>query len=266
MTTDFKILQWSGAFDGPWSAIGERRYRDEGFDGLSITGGQGWNPPNLEFLHELDRLRFFSAHAKVRNDLAAFTVASLEELVLATGSNRRVPDVAQSVLRSLVVMDRPGLDVAEHWPALESLRIGTWRGTDLHLLGTAEELGSLHIEGRRQSGSLEGIETCPSLREIVIVDYSIASSSPLRQLRKLTNVSLMAAPPSAPHGNIDMLDITSLELRSLWISNASALVHLEALAEASALRSVRLLGCRLTSTDRRTLLSLPGRMHVEIED
>lgn len=260
----FKIMQWNGSFDGPWSEDAERKYREEGFDGLSITGSLDWNPASLDFVLSLGRIRSFNVRAQVHQDLAAFMVASLEELVLATGSRRKIPDTTQAELRHLVVTDRPGLEVAARWPALESLRIGSWRGGDLHFLVGASELRSFCSEGRRQSGTLEGIEDCLSLQELVSVNYSISRTTPLRDLEMLSEVRLMAAPPTRPHSIIDVADLAGPELKKLWISNASGFRNTEALAGAEKLREVRLIKCNLTDADMLILDALPNRVRVDV--
>jgi hypothetical protein len=263
-TVPFNIMQWNGSFDGPWSEDAERKYREGGFDGLSITGGPDWNPASLDFVLSLDRIRSFNVRAQVRQDLAAFMVASLEELVLATGSRRKIPDTPRAELRRLVVTDRPGLEVAVHWPVLESLRIGSWRGGDLRFLVGAGELKSFYSEGRRQSGTLEGIEDCLRLQEFVSVNYSIGRTRPLRELEMLSEIRLMAAPPTRPHSIIDVADLAGPELEKLWISNASGFRNADALMGAEKLREVRLIKCNLTTSDMLVLGALPNRVRVDV--
>jgi hypothetical protein len=261
----FKIMQWNGSFDGPWSEDAERKYREGGYNGLSIAGSSDWNPANLDFVLSLDEIRSFNVRAQVQQDLAAFMVPSLEELTLATGSKRKVPDTTQDELRRLVVTNRPGLEVAAHWPALESLRIGSWRGDDLRFLERASQLRSFYSEGRRQSGTLEGIEECQSLRELVSVNYSISQTRPLRELEMLSEVRLMAAPPTRPHGIVDLVDLVGPELKKLWISNASGFQNTDALTGAEKLREVRLIKCNLAESDMLVLGALPNRVRVDIE-
>jgi len=250
--------------DGPWSDEAERRYREGGFDGVSIMTGRKWAPSNLEFLFRLGGIRFFSVRSRIKNDLAAFKVPTLEELTLATGSRLPVPEEIQPVLRKLVLTDRPGLGVADHWPALESLRLGTWRGDNLHTLDEARNIVNLYVEGRRQSGVLDGLQSCQRIEYLVSVNYSIRDTAPLRDLKVLSEVRLMAAPPAEPHGRVDFSDLLSSHLKKLWISNASRIWHAEALLEMPMLREIRLVGCRLAPTDHRVLQSLPTRVLVQI--
>lgn len=255
---NYRVLQWNGSFDGPWSDNAENRYREGGFDGLILSPSKTWVPPDLEFLHRLHGLRFFSLRARVKKDVAAFEILTLEELALVTGSQMRIPDTKQPALRRLTLTDRPGVAVAAHWPALDSFRLGTWRGTNLRILEGAKKLVRLHVEGRRQAGTLDGLKECESLEELVTVNYSVQDTGPLRSLNSLVELKLMAAHPTAGHGRIDFTDIRRSRLRKLWISNAGNIQNVEALAGISSLRELRLVDCRLSSEDREFLRALPG--------
>lgn len=260
---EFHILQWDFGFDGPWSEAVEIRYREGGYDGLSMTGATSV-VGDLDFLRALDGLRVLSINAQVRDDAVAFLIASLEKLSVVTGSKARLPDAVQPALRELVMSYRPEIEVASRWPGLESFRLGMARNVDLQMLGGARKLAQVRVEGRRQEGSLDGIEECSSLEELIIVDYSVAGTVPLRGLNMLSELRLMAAPPSGPHKNIDLSDIADSRLRKLWISNASAIRNMEMLLEMQFLRNVRLIGCNLEPADRRVLDLLPPRVKIDI--
>jgi hypothetical protein len=257
------MLQWDWSFDGPWSEAAESRYREGGFDGLSLTTSTS-TLPDLEFLHRLPGLRALSVQGRVKNDVAAFLIGSLEELSLVTGSRVRLPEAVQPALRNLVMANRPGIEVASRWPALESFRVGMWRGSDLQMLSGARKLVRFYAEGRRQAGSLEGIEGCRSIEQIIMVDYSICGTAPLRGLSMLSELRMLAAPPAGPHQDIDISDIADSRIRTLWISNAPVLRHMDALLEMRFLRNVRLIKCHLEAADRQVLDSLSARAKVEI--
>lgn len=261
---DFKILHWNCSFDGPWSDDAERRYREGGFDGLSMTASSTESFANLELLSAMHGLRYLSVHASVRNDLAAFQVLTLEGLSLATGCKLRLPEVIQPSLRDLVITDRPGLEVDAHWPSLSSLRLGEWRGGNLQFLGNSRNLSRLYIEGRKQSGDLSGVENCSSLAELISINCPICDTAPLRDLKLLSEVRLMAAPPAGPHGRIDIADLSDAYLERMWVSNAPELQNIEALLECPRLRELRLVKCQLSDSDRRLLGSLPARAKVTI--
>lgn len=255
--TEFKILQWSGSFDGLWSDEARVRFLDGGYDGLSITGGREWRENGLSFLEELAGLRYLSLNVRLKNDLRAFLIPSLEELVLNTACGLALPEGVQPFVRRIVIPDRPGLDVGRRWPELESLRIGAWKGLSLEFLRDAHKLSTLYLEGKKQSGGLAGLEGCPLLRELRSVNYAISDTAPLRGLRNLVSVDLMAARPTGPHGRIDLADLSGSALRRLWISNAPQIFHVEALLEIPTIREIRLIDCGLDVRQQRVLESMP---------
>lgn len=253
--TGFKILQWSGSFDGPWSDEASSRYREGGYDGLSVYAGMGWNGGDIGFLDGLVGLRYLSLNTRIKSDLRTFLTPSLEELVLNTGCRLVPPDVSQESVRKAVVQDRPGLDAGRRWPEIESLRIGAWKGNSLEFLRGARKLSTIYLEGKRQSGDLAGLEPCSFLRELRSVNYAINDTAPLRGLQNLTSVDLMAARPTGPHGRVDLADFSGSNLRRLWISNAPQIFHVESLLEIPTIREIRLIDCGLDEGQRRTLVS-----------
>jgi hypothetical protein len=263
---DYRVMHWHSAMDGPWSPEAERRFREGGFDGLMLVPDAQWHPPSLAFLHDLPGLRMLNYTGKVTDDLDAFRVDTLEDLTLVTGARRKLPDVTQPHLRRLCLTDRPGLEVAARWPALAALRLGTWRGTDLELLAGAKDLSKVHIEGRRQAGSLAGIDSCPAVETLIMINYSVRDTTSLRGLRRLTEARLMATRPTPPHHLVDLSDLAGPSLATLWISNAGEIRGVEALAGPAGLRQVRLLECRLRAEARQILAELPRRVTVEVLD
>lgn len=263
-SASYHIMRWHSAMDGPWSADAARQFREQGFDGLVVVPSAAWAPEELSFLAELDGLRSFSFTGRLRNDVDAFQVETLEDLTLVTGSKRTVPDVTQKHLRRLCLTDRPGLSVQSHWPQLEWLRVGTWKAADVQFLHGAKELRHVHLEGRRQTGDLEGIQGSAEVEALTTINYSVQGIAPLRGLDALVEVKLLAAKPTAPHGPFDLSDISSPRLSKLWISNASELRNLDSLAAHPVLREVRLIGCPLSDADARALDSFPKRINVQL--
>jgi len=263
-SADYRIMQWHSAMDGPWSPEATRSFQQGGFDGLVVIPNADWTPQDLSFLADLEGLRSFSFTGKLRNDLAAFAVPTLEDLTLVTGSKLAVPEVAQARLSRLCLTDRPGITLYQHWPNLEWLRVGVWKATNLSMLEKAARLKHLHLEGRRQQGALDGIEDCVAIESLTIINYSVRDTAPLLGLNMLTEVKLLAAKPTAPHNPLDLAKITSQRLAKLWISNASEVLNLGALASHTALRELRLIGCQLSEADMRTLSSFPRQINVEL--
>jgi hypothetical protein len=261
---DYRVMRWSGSVDGPWTAEATARFREGGFDGLMIVPSGDWAPADLEFLRDLSGLRRFSYSGRLQNDVTALMLAGLESLALATGSRRRVPDVAQPDMRSVTLTDRPGINAGTKWPALESLRIGTWRGSDFAMVAGSPNLARIYIEGKRQQGTLVGLDACPLLEELTLINYSARGTAPLRALDRLRDVRLLAAKPTHPHGPIDFRDFSSARLERIWISNAPQIQNIPALSELPALRQLRLIDCPIDVAARQVLDDLPRRVSVEI--
>jgi hypothetical protein len=132
------------------------------------------------------------------------------------------------------------------------------------MISGAEKLVRFYAEGRRQRGALSGIEGCLSIEQLVVVDCPISGIAPLRGLNMLSELRLMAAPPSSSHENIDLADLADSRLGKLWISNASEIEHIEVLLEMPLLRDVRLIGSHLKDADQRVLDLLSERVRVDI--
>lgn len=267
MDASYRTLDWSLAFDGPWGAGGLTAYRRGGYDALALGAGPKDSlPESLDFVQDLEGLRSLKVSAKVRRDDAAFRVETLEELVLATGSRNAIPQEAvQPRLARLVMSWRPGLKVSRHWPALRALRVDH-RTEDCTFLGEASKLISLHLEGRRRPGTLQGIEACPQLQSLKSVAYPIASTEPLGRLQNLRQVRLLSLPPSEAHGTIDLLDLAHAPLEELWLSGCRDLRGLETLSIHEGLRAVRIMNQELSPGNRAALGALPTRLRVSLVD
>ncbi|MBO3744963.1 hypothetical protein J5X84_02710 [Streptosporangiaceae bacterium NEAU-GS5] len=262
----YREMSWRGHFDGPWSAEAERRYAEGGYDALAMSTGGGWDPVDLAFLRGLAGLRSFSVNGRIKNDIDAFAIESLENLVLGTGCRKRVPDMVQPNVHRLYLTDRPGIAVAEKWPAVQWLSVGGWRGTDLSVLENAADIRFAEFGGRRQSGTLDGIEGCSAIETLVTVNYSVKDTAPLRGLRSLTELRLLAVRPTPVHGRIDIADLQASPLVKLWIADVPVIHSIEALAAIPTLRELRLGGCRLSSSDQRFLDRLSQRVKVDVLD
>lgn len=261
---EFRVMRWYSSMDGAWSPEASQRFRDQGFDGLAIVPSRDWIPQNFDFLEELEGLRSFSFTGKLRDDLSAFRIESLEDLTLVTGSKLAVPAAIHSRLRRLVLTDRPGLIVKSRWPGLLALRVGEWKASDLQMLDAADKVTHVYLEARRQRGALDGVEACASLESLIIINYSVANAEPLRGLDSLSELKLLAAKPTPPHETIDLSMLTSPQLAKIWISNAGRLLKLDSLAHLSSMRELRLIGCRLSDADMRAISALPKRIDVQI--
>jgi hypothetical protein len=261
---DYHVMHWHSDMDGPWSPEASRKFREHGFDGLSLLPSRDWTPQSLEFLLDLAGLRSFYFTGRLRDDRAVFQIESMEDLTLVTGSKLPVPDASQPRLSNLVLVDRPGLNISQRWPNLSRLRVGRWKGSDLQILDGASNLKDVELEGRRQSGSLDGIQKCASLESLRLVNYSIGDSRPLEGLHSLSEVKLLAAKPTPPHEAIDLAALRSPTLSKIWIMNAAHLHNVESLKNLPSLREFHLIDCHLSAEDMTAISSLPRRLNVQI--
>lgn len=249
-------LDWDLDFDGPWSAAAVTRYANGGYNGLTLSGRR--NPPkNLDFLSDLPGLRSLTVNAMVADDAAAFALPILENLVLATGSRRRVPSgTKQPRMRRLMLGVRPGIDVATYWPNVEWLRLPQ-AGEDCHWLGNCAQLRHLQLEGRRRVGTLEGVENCPNLQTLRSSNYPLCDVAPLSSLAQLQDVRLISRRPGPPHKRVDLCAFEQSSLRRLWLSTAQILNGLESLARHDRLVEVRILDHVWSSAERAAIADLP---------
>ena len=258
------IMDWRTRSDGPWNEDARRKYLDGGFHGLRYRSSAKMR--DLSFLESLPGLRYLSIDAKVLDDRQAFRLETLEELVLITGSRRAGPESLQPNLKSLLVMDRPGLSVSTNWPQLERIRIGSWKGRDLRIFEGADSLKHVRLEGSRQQGSLIGIDSCRNLIEFESVNYSVVDTTPFVNSNSLASVSLMAASPTPPHEEVDFEDFASAPVERIWISNAMRLNGVRSLGSSVRLRNLRLVECNVDASMLQILQSLPTAINVEVLD
>lgn len=144
------------------------------------------------------------------------------------------------------------------------LRVGEWKAPDLQMLDAANKITHVYLEARRQRGTLDGIEACASLESLIVVNYSVANSVPLRGLDSISELKLLAAKPTPAHDTIDLSMLTSPRLAKIWISNASRLLNIESLALLPSVRELRLIGGQLTDEGMRGIFALPKRIDVQI--
>lgn len=180
--------------DQPWTLRDTERYHAGGYNGVKLYPERG-SKLTLEFVRDLQGLRYVEVSGPVADDTPVFDVPALEDLTILTGSKKPLRLEALPLLRRLAVHHRPGLEGVASLPGLTSLFVGRWQGPDLAFLGDKPKLESLRLEGRRKlRASLDGIERAPHLDELMVLDVRIESIEPLRGLTNLREIHLTGVP------------------------------------------------------------------------
>lgn len=157
-------MHWHSEMDGPWTPEAAQKFRENGYDGLSVLAGREWTPQNLDFLLELPGLRSLDVTGKVREDRAAFRIASLEDLTLITGSELPIPDEPQPRLARLCLVDRP----APPHPVIDFAAF------------TSPALTRLWIMNAARLRNIGALKKLPFLRELTPAPLKAVSALPRR--------------------------------------------------------------------------------------
>jgi len=220
--------------DGPWSQAAVERYVAGGYEGLHYRLPRGVTHASLEFLLALPGLRYLSVQGLVTDDSAVNAIESLEHLTLLTRS--KVPLAVDRLhgLHHLAVDARQDLTGVRGLIGLQRLYLAGWRGPDLSFLGDKPRLVWLRLDGRPGRLALDGVEGCPGLRELEVLDYRIPSLTPLRGLTALERI-LLSGPRRVPADNdLDLEDLGGMQnLGSLRLINAGMIRSLEACSYCS---------------------------------
>lgn len=186
MRNDYHVLS-KGPLDGPWDLAALRqRFVEGGFDGLNLWFMSPAAFKNLDFLADYNDLQYLEVTGKLNNDVAAFRLPALKELVLLTKSTRPIPGFASPDLVRLGFDDRPGKELVAGLRSLRELLVWRWRGTDLRFLGSPPPpVQLLRIDGMRQIVTLHGLEECWTLTELEVRESRVESLAPLRGLENI---------------------------------------------------------------------------------
>jgi hypothetical protein len=188
MRDDYDVLWWDVREQGEWGAEAEDRYREDEHNGVFCTLGR---VPNLDFVRGLPGLRYVEIIGRVTDDRAVFDVAGLQEAILLTRCKKPLPlELPPSLLR-LAVDDRPAMEAVGSLPQLRELVVWLWKGTDLRFLGDQPRLTRLHLEGKKQLASLDGIQGAPGLTDLEVLSVRVADLEPLRGFTELRSVRLI---------------------------------------------------------------------------
>lgn len=248
--SDFRVLS-HGPADGPWDLPQlQQRFAEGGFNGLNVRFIHPATFKNLDFLLGLGGLQYLEVTGRIRNDVAAFEVPELRELSLATRSPRPIPGFESASLTRLGIDDRDGKDHIAALKNLQELAIWLWKGQNLAFLHDAElPLRKLHLEGKKQVATLDGIAGCRNLAKVQAREARIKSLEPLSGLTALRSVRIL---PGSTKGEacLDLSDLTRLQgLEELHLVYAGAVRSLRPLLALPALRDVRLRGTEILDGD-----------------
>lgn len=263
---DYEVLE----IPLPSEEIGSRTWTEQmvrehldaaAYDGLALYPGAGLKLRDVEFLRDYPALRWVSLGTKVRNDTGVFALKDLRELAIDTFSKVPVPECRLEHLQRLALRERPGIE-ARKWPELEEFLLDPWTSGDCSFLTGAERVRDVELRGTDHAVVLDGIQDCARLERLRIVEASVRDLGPLRGLDGLRELRMVSR--TAPHGSLDLADLSSPALETLWLGGATELRNLDALAGLPALRELRLIDCPLTDADRAVLGALPDRVAVEL--
>ncbi|WP_433372248.1 hypothetical protein ACQPZX_49080 [Actinoplanes sp. CA-142083] len=259
----YRTLHWTPDMDGAWSDDAARRYIAGGYEGVNYRIPRGTTHASLDFALSLPGLRYLSVHGKVADDSAVNQIGSLESLTLLTRS--KVPLAVDQLhhLEFLGVTARKDLGSMQDLIGLQRLVIAGWQGADLTFLGTKPALESLRLDGRPGRLALDGIEQCPTLRELEVLDYRLPTLTPLRTLTALERILLSGPRRLPPDNDLNLDDLTAMRhLRSLRLINAGTIRSLHPLRRLPSLRDLSLNNVAIDDGDLGVLFALPS--HVEV--
>jgi hypothetical protein len=199
----------------------------------------------------------------VKDDTAAFRVDGLKELTLLTGCRRPVPRSGGAALTDLCMCDRPGVDSLPGMAQLTFLKLLRWRGETTSFLAGIPRLEMLFVEGKRQFTDLNGLEGCPSLVRMNMVDVQGESLAPLAGLTELQWLTICGDWKMRNENALDLADLARLQrLHTLVLTYAGQILSLAPLASLPALRDVRLRGTRIVDGDLEPLVRLPVNTNI----
>jgi hypothetical protein len=250
--------------DRLWTDADTESYASGGCDGVKYRARRPVaRKASLDFLRSLRGLRAADIEGRFPDDTPAFDVATLETLMLHTKCAAPLDLTHLHALIELGVDHRPNLEAIRGWAALTGLEVWDWEGDDLRFLGSKPALKSLRLEGIKSSaGSLTGIEDCPALEELTVLDTRLVGLEPLRALSALRRVHITQ---SAPSDGVPW-DLSALarsgDLTWLTLTFCGPVASVRPLLEMRALRDVRLRGTTIVDGDIQPLIDLPTEVVV----
>lgn len=266
MRADYNVLYWRS--DGPLDVQKLKRdYLSGAHDGLFLRFTGDVRVADLDFLLDIQELRYVEIDGRVEDDSHAFRIPGLRELVLLTRSQVAIPAASNASLHSLAVDDRAGEVDLSTFTGLAQVTIWGSGRRSLEFLGTAPRLTYFKLEGVGQAIDLSGISKCVALRDLEILEACVDSLSPLRELVELRRCWLLGRGNCTPSEPLDFAHLLTLRnLAELRVTNAGTARSVAPLLELESLRDLRLRGTRILAEDSALLDGLRGRVRIVAPD
>jgi hypothetical protein len=250
--------------DRLWTDADTKGYASSGCDGVKYRARRPVaRKASLDFLRDVHGLRAADLEGRFPDDTPAFDVPTLETLMLHTKCAAPLDLTHLPDLLEFGVDHRPNLEAIRGLASLAGLEVWEWEGGDLGFLGAKPALKSLRLEGTKNSaGSLAGIEDCPALEELTVLDTRLEGIEPLRALPALRRLQITQRRPSdgAPW---DLSALTTAgDLTWLTLTFCGPVESVRPLLQLPALRDVRLRGTTIVDGDIQPLIDLPGEVVV----
>jgi hypothetical protein len=263
MRSDYNVL--SARVDAGFSVD---QLRDEyisavDYSGVYLKVERGFKLDDVQFLEDFPDLRYVELQGKVTDDSWAFRLPETREIILLTRCLVKIPDLAGSKLQRVAIDSRPGLESLAQLTRLGDLTIWLWRGTDFTFLGEQQNLRKLHIEAKRQVTSLDGLDGCPGLEEVELLDVRVTSLAPLGAASGLRRLWILGWHTMSQPVTLYLGDLAGLqELEEIRINHAGHVQSLQPLATFHSLNDFRLRNTEVLDGDLSILSELSKRATV----
>jgi Leucine-rich repeat (LRR) protein len=215
----------------PWALLANLR----GLQRLYLTVGACGDPSPLSALTGLTYLNLRSFPLE-DDDQAPFSFTSLQPL-----STLQQLEVLHLGLHACAATSLQGLAGLSNLKQL-GLEFRPRAGSMLRSLeGISSGVIDLSIRNAPNFGDMAGIEACSSVTKLSL--HYCGALQPLRGLTSLKHLVLLGCSLTS----LESLDLTTVPLQSLALSNCSSLTSLAGVEHLSALKSLQLLQCGVTS-------------------
>lgn len=241
----------------------KREFESAGYELLWLRVRPPAKLRDLSFLHDIQGIRELDVQGSVQDDTHAFRIQGLRSLALLTRCHRPIPAVDFGGLTELALDNRPGLEHLQDIHRLETLRIFGWPGTSFAFLGTQSNLSTLRVEGRRQVSSLEGLDSCPGLEDVELLDMRVSGLAPLAAAQQLRKLWILGHDTNSEHVTLDLAHLADLQhLAELRITQCGRVRSLRPVATFTSLTDFRIRDTEVLDGDLTPLTQLAAHARV----